>query len=388
MLRVEEVNDVTALEGYRERWRALADRAERVEIFQSYEWLTAWLDCFWQQRPIAFVFVTEGERLLGLAPLLDDAQGAVGCARSLALPVNSHAVRADLLCVGDEAEVAAALLDHLRRTRRQVKVRFKTCLCASPAARAVLEAAPHHRMATMSLEGRCSRLIRLDGDWQGYLESRSRHFRSELRRKRRKLERAGRVRWRVVARADECERALEDVYRIEKRSWKEGAETSITAEPRLERFYHRFALRAADRGWLRLFLLQLDAEPIAYIYGVAYRNEYYAIKTSYDQRYRALSPGVVLFAHALEHACDHGLVAVDLLGVDARWKRELANDLRRYGEICVFSRGLVRCHGCALRAERLKPWVRRRAPRLLAWRRRLRQALARAGHGRGGGGRR
>ena len=77
---------------------------------------------------------------------------------------------------------------------------------------------------------------------------------------------------------------------IEANSWKQDDGSSFTAAEQLVQFYGRFAVQAAENGWLRLYLLYLDGQPVAHIYGVVFRNHYYALKTSYHSAYRNLAP--------------------------------------------------------------------------------------------------
>ena len=44
-------------------------------MFDSYEWVTTWLESFWKDRPIAFLFVRDGRSLAGVLPLLSDSDG-------------------------------------------------------------------------------------------------------------------------------------------------------------------------------------------------------------------------------------------------------------------------------------------------------------------------
>jgi CelD/BcsL family acetyltransferase involved in cellulose biosynthesis len=118
-------------------------------------------------------------------------------------------------------------------------------------------------------------------------------------------------------------------------------------------------------------LLLLDGRPVAHICGAVYKNVYYALKTSYDEAYRAWSPGILLFWHVLERVFGEGLAIFDFLGEESPWKTGLANDLRRHVEGCVFVDDAYRCRWGAARENRLKPFVREHLPTVVALRRSL-----------------
>jgi CelD/BcsL family acetyltransferase involved in cellulose biosynthesis len=188
--------------------------------------------------------------------------------------------------------------------------------------------------------------------------------RTELRRKTKKMEQAGRVDIVCVSSPKDCERAFADAVRVEAKSWKEPTHTSFGTEKGVARFYQTLARRCAETGKLRNYLLYLDGQPVAHLFGVEFRRRYLALKTSYDQTYKALSPGVVLMRHALQDSFQRGLEIFDFVGVESRWKNELATDQGTYVDVCVFRRNLLPCRACKLIQTRLRPLAKRYYRRL------------------------
>src|ERR1700722_15614036 len=66
------VTDAGAAEALRPAWRQLQERSGRNEITQSPDWLLTWWRTFGglQDRQLRLGLFYEGERLIGLAPLL------------------------------------------------------------------------------------------------------------------------------------------------------------------------------------------------------------------------------------------------------------------------------------------------------------------------------
>jgi CelD/BcsL family acetyltransferase involved in cellulose biosynthesis len=366
-LRIEEVGTAGGLEHFRPAWEVLAERAPHAELFETPLWLSAWLDAYWRDRPLAFLFAFSDERLVGLAPLLDDREGLLGCPDCLVTPVNPHARRCSLLAEGDPGPVVAAVMSHLERTRRGARLRLRCCDGAAPVVAAIQE---HHPLSLIRPKEACP-LIRLEGDWEGYLASRPRHLRHELARKRKRLETEKDAKWISLGDPAEVEAGMAEVLRIESTSWKHAEGTSIASEAGAAGFYSTLARSAAARGRLRLELLYLDGEPAAHILGIVFRGTYYALKTSYDEAYRQLSPGIVLFQHAIRRAFEERLAVFDFLGADARWKTELANAERAHVDACAFSPSAWRCRWDQVRVDRIKPFLEEHAPAVAALRRRI-----------------
>ncbi|MHB8873945.1 MAG: GNAT family N-acetyltransferase [Myxococcaceae bacterium] len=375
MLEIEEVRDPEQLAGHQGPWRELVERSPTGDIFQTWEWLSSWLECFWAGRPIRFLFVHDAGRLVGLAPLLDDPSGKVGCRGSLPLPVNEHVRRLDLVQDGDPRELLEALVRHLGKSNARFRLVLKQGRLSSPTGAALQAAAQSFGLAFTRVETLPSPIIRIDCDWPAFLATRSAHTRSELKRKSRKLERDFQPAWSIVSAPGECQRGMDDVMHIEERSWKEDAGTSFNAGDGLERFYRTVALRFAEAGWLKIYLLHLASQPVAHVFGAEFKQEYFAIKTSYDAAFRDASPGVVLIENALRDAFTRKLRAFDLLGEDSRWKRELANDSRPHANLCLYSRLDPYCACCAAHNGLLKPFIRANAPGVLAVARKVAAAL-------------
>lgn len=376
-LTVTEVRDLAALVDHRAEWDALVAASPDGSFFETYEWLTTWAECFWAPRKPAFMFVRDGSRLVGFAPFLADDAGDAWCRRSLTLPFHSHVPRANVVAAeGMRAEVLDAVIASVASTRGSAPLVFPQMDSASPVWTAVESAARRQGRVITQWDDLTVPFIRLDGDFDAYLQSRSSHVRQEMRRKRRKLEKSARVEYAVTSTPRECGTAINDIFAVEVKSWKQQEGTSFATEPGVSAFYTTLARLAAERGWLRLYVMYMDGAPVAHIYGVVFRNEYLALKTSYDQSVRDLSPGSVLFEFAVRDACENGLAAFDMLGMEARWKNDLATDARRLATACLIAPTSLRCQSCRSVEHTLKPYLRAHAPWLLSLKRRMTRASA------------
>lgn len=362
MYNIQEIRQVKDLDSIQDEWDRLLESNRDGSLFLSKEWLKTWLEVYWKGRPIRFLLARDKNGLRGLAPLLVDNAGELWCPRSLTLPANPHSHTCNILGGQDEIEVLDAFLAHLARGKSHARVAFKHIVRSSGVATRLPEIAGQHRMCTVARGSTNWSLVRIDGDWEDYLKSRKARVRRELRRKRKKLERAGQFEIRVVTTPEQCDYAMEQVFHVERKSWKEREGTSLTTEPGAGGFYATLARLCAGRGWLRIYLLYLNGRPIAHIIGVKFRNAYTALKTSYDETYEALSPGIVLFGHALQEAFEAKLGLFDFAGHESRWKQELATHSETHLDVCAFSRGCVGCRACGFLHSVVKPTVKRLVP--------------------------
>ena len=368
-LQVVEVSDRCDLEQYRPPWEELLARDPHSGFFDTHEWLSTWLEFFWQDRPIAFLLIYRDRELVALMPLLADEAGETWCRNTLALPINHFSTRADMIGERTTRDVLEAVWGHLRETRRAVRLGLQSVAADSSLLPALEHLADVERLRIQEWPSLVCPVVRIEGNWDGYLASLSKHVRSEIRRKRRKLERTGDVGLRIVTSPADSKAAMEDILHIEERSWKEASHSSFTAVRGLADFYNTLSLRCAHRDWLRNYVLYVDQVPVAHMVGMVYRQRYYALKTSFDEDYSKLSPGAVLAGYALEQAFNEQLHVFDFLGIPSRWKDELANDVREHVGRCLFEEGQYRCRTCAYYHNRLKPVLKSHIPDALLQRR-------------------
>lgn len=142
--------------------------------------------------------------------------------------------------------------------------------------------------------------LRLPGSWEDYLAERSANFRQQLRRREHALARAGQVALRL---ADEAtlDGDLDTLFALHSARWG-STRTDFADIP----FHRDLAREALGRGWLRLWLLELDGRPLAAWHGfqVGPLASYY--QAGRDPVYERLSVGFVLLAHSIRSAIAEG----------------------------------------------------------------------------------
>lgn len=144
-------------------------------------------------------------------------------------------------------------------------------------------------------------------------------FRREINAKRRKLEKLGRLEFRVV-RSGDVDGPLSEFLALEASGWKGRKGTAIARDERLARMYRRFARAAARRGWLRLHRLELDGRLVAGSMDVVIAGRGTAMKTAFAEELARFSPGVVLQAEILRSAIADGVRELDFLGTADPYK--------------------------------------------------------------------
>jgi len=359
---IQEVTDRGELSALEPEWGRFVADVPVAELFSTPAWVTSWLDAFWEGRPIRFLFARDDGRLVGVAPLLVDEEGTFCCRGALALPVDSVSWRGEVLHTPAAGDATLdAMLGHLA-PGGGVRLNLRRLADDSTTARALRAAVQRRGLwGTWRTEDRTP-IITVPGSIEEYLQSRTKHVRHELRRKQKRLLNAGPVEIRIVQQDDELHAAFEDVRAIEAKSWKGEVASSFLESPGAEKFYRTLFAKSAGVAWPRIYVMHFKGKPAAHVFGMVFRDQYYAFNSSFDAALGGFSPGAVLILRSIEDACVQKLKVFDFMGSEYRWKNEMATGFRQHLHVCIFSNPLSRCGARWVSDQQVKPFVRRRLP--------------------------
>jgi CelD/BcsL family acetyltransferase involved in cellulose biosynthesis len=306
-------------------WDELALRG--ASPFLTHEWLSRWWAAFGSGEHPVWVVLHDDDGTMRAGACLQRTRG-----NGLDSAADELSGDWDVLARDEPArrEIWASIFDlrasriHLGRVLEPASMR-----CLGDA----LECSGYR---TVRRTGPYSPWLALPGSWEDMLAGVSRKFRAEIRQRRRALERAGRANLRTVCSGPTLERDLRTFLRLEASGWKGRAGTSILGNTAAEGLYLGFARDAADKGWLRLDLVELDGEVIAASYGCAFAGTTTLMKVGFDEAHRRLAPGTVLAAEAIRRSIEEGLQGCDFLGEREPYKERWTSEVRPREQIWAY----------------------------------------------------
>ncbi|HEU0023648.1 MAG TPA: GNAT family N-acetyltransferase, partial [Thermoleophilaceae bacterium] len=274
-------------------WDRLAEAAGNV--FSTREWASMWWRHFGAGRDLRLIACRDSDgSAVALLPLYLNRTRPL---RVLRFVGHGPADQLGPVCApADRERVAGALRGVLadRRWRADLLVGDRLGGAEGWAAMTgatVLLAEPS---PTLAIDGR---------SWDDFLASRSKNFRDQVRRRERKLAKSHELAFRL----SEAERLDEDMttlLRLHSARWEDA---SAAFEPHLESFHRQFAAVALERGWLRLWLAEVDGKPVAAWYGLRYAGCESFYQSGRDPSWDSHSVGFVLLAHSIRSAFEDGL---------------------------------------------------------------------------------
>jgi len=338
-ITVEPANLFAEPDIYREPCLQMA-AAAGGDVGLTYEWTEAlWRAHFGSDTPLAVILRDQQEAIVGLVPMFTRRRSRMRLPVRQLLPLSTlYSTRGGLSVFNDNATVEA-LLAALERAAEWDSFELHVER-GSELDRMLCEAAHANGYRLSRTRYESAPFTTLDGTFEDYLSEKSGNFRSNLRRKTKKLENKFAFTVKVCTGPDEAEQAVQDIIYIDKNSWKEKEGTSISSRKETESLYKNLSKNLSEVGWLRIYIMYIEDNPVAFDYGVFFHNNYFMLKTSYIESMSDHSLGIVLRGKVLEDLFEIGAKEHDFMWGVEHYKMQWSNGLREYDRLIIYNKNL------------------------------------------------
>jgi CelD/BcsL family acetyltransferase involved in cellulose biosynthesis len=295
-----------------EEWGRLAERAGNV--FATPEWLTTWWKHFGHDDAELRVDAVRDDRdLVGLLPLYVWRSRPP---RTLRFLGHGPSDVMGPVCAREDRPVVAAALE-----RSLAHGGWDVLLAERLDSAEVLPPA----LAARELQREPSPALAIDGmEWEKFLASKSSNFRQQVRRRERRLASDHELRFRLTDDPARLDSDLEVLFRLHRERWGERGSDALSE--RRAAFHRDFARIALERGWLRLWTLELDGRPVAAWYGLRFAGRELYYQAGRDPAFEKQAVGFVLLAHTIREAMNDGMREYDFLRGGEGYKDRFTDD--------------------------------------------------------------
>lgn len=333
-----EFGDFATFLRLRARWDELVSQNPLDAPFLRHDFLRLWMENFAPDARLS-LWTAGQEREVELAlPLIEHRGLFRGIpARIWRAPVNVHSCRFDLIAPSKErfpTKLADAFAEALLQ-RKDFDVIEVPDVPDDGVFHQIWEKIGAQGFPTFAWPSMNSPWIDLSSGEKG-LQLTS-HFRSNLRRRRRKLEAIAPLTLQRCVGGAELEALLEEGLLLEQSGWKGSERTAIACSPVLRAFYSEWARSNALSGELCLYFLRLGERAIAFQFGIASGQTYYLPKVAFDESLGECSPGHVLMDFVVRDLIQRGFERFDFLGPSMSWKLEWTRSSRQHHWLYVFA---------------------------------------------------
>jgi CelD/BcsL family acetyltransferase involved in cellulose biosynthesis len=314
------ISDESQLERWIDQWDDLADHAERP--YMTPAWTLAW----WRHlRPsdgvLKLVLVVEGETLIGVTPLYVQPTRRPFVYRMLGLPYD--APKQPLAREGDEEIVAVKTAEALTAEDPRADGLELPGLPRDALWRRLLQGSDPGAHVYEAAE-RSVPVVPLDGDgFDAWFGSKSRNFRQQMRRARRRLEESGGI-VAQAATAEEMAERIPGLIELHESRWQERGGSAVV-RPGLTEMLRDATSQLGVPGRARMWFAEAEGRMVSAHLVVACggRSSYWL--GGFDDDFAAFHPGMLCLLAEIEYACEIGQHLVDLGAGDHAYKLRLAS---------------------------------------------------------------
>ncbi len=339
-LTVKTISSVAELRDVAAPWDDLWQQSDVTDPTARAELLAIWLEHFAANRRFCAIVIEENGTFLAALPLVEQR------IRKLVLtghvPSNGWAQGAGLL-LRQDIDVTSAielLVRQLRRLKWSL-LWFECVRLDSPGYTALRQTVAGAEIPLSSKSQYKVGLVETTGHWSDYCAALSSNTRKNLNRWQRKYESEPEVRivqWPNGTSLD-LPTVMKESFALEHATWKGENGSSVVGRGVLPYFLRQAeALRAL--GHCSLFLMYVGDRLIVFQYGYIAKGIYHDCKTSFDEQFKHLAPGQLLYQHITRLCFDDPAIRCrDNLGAVSEASRIWHTKSYRLGQLLLAPRG-------------------------------------------------
>ena len=331
-----------------------------------------WYSCFATPDEVRIYRIIEQDETIGYLPMLLQRRRGI---RYLTNLINSHCLHGDPLIMDDKKGVFCRSIAHSLfsdTSSWDVLIhRFNYSFSDIPELFSDNGFLENYKIKHMrKIEPTYS--ILLDKSSDAYFHNdMSSGARKSLRLSLNRLSRAGIVTFHCYMNAEAMEH-WPTFLALENSGWKGKGHTSIKSLPsNFRKYYELMFGLLASKGVLHLYVLELNARPIASGFGYVEGSTFHWAKAGYDEQFRDFSPSNLLLFRIIEHLISEypSLERLHMFPWDYGYKHRFTNEKATYTDTVIYSntiRGKT-SYGLSL----LKHWIREKNPEILTHTKRI-----------------
>ncbi|TFG61598.1 MAG: GNAT family N-acetyltransferase, partial [Gemmatimonadales bacterium] len=321
----------------------LLDRNETRTADLSPAWQLTYWDHFVADSELFLLVVREAGQIVAIAPLKRSKIWKLGLPiRYLEFIAAEESNYQDFIIGRRREEVLDSILKFLILHRSQWDVLY---LCHLPeqstTARYILDAPGRWNRSVVSRVAgviRCT-YMEIDKTWEQYCNSTTK-VRNKIASKRRKLQKLGALTSFHCSNEQEYQTNLLRFFELHRRRWNGTDTPSQFHDDRYCRFYRDAGLQLLPKEQIDLFMVEVDAKPIAGLLTLRYDRGCVQQLTAYDPAYAHASPSLVMHELFVEELFADNVRVFDF-GHYYAYKEAWANSFKNTLDIKVHLGGPV-----------------------------------------------
>lgn len=337
-LRVTEFNEFETL---KDRWNHTLYESLDNNVFSTWEWLSTWWKHFEERKRLTILAIEDRNEIQAIAPFVYSKLnflrfGSLKKISFVGYPQSDYAT----LILKEKKERYLELFfnylnDHIDWDYLDLQDIPETDASTDLLRRILKKQFKHSEEKVCNV---CPYLP-LPSSVDIFMKGLGQNKRRNLRRYLRKLKKEYRVEFKKYDDIGSVEEAMKTFFRLHQTRWKSKGEPGAFNDPTFRDFHIDVASLFATKGWLGLYFLTANNEPISAEYNFEYNHKSYNYLPGWDAEYSRYRVGSLTQICAIENCINRGLKEYDMMRGNEPYKSEWTNFARKNLEARVVRKG-------------------------------------------------
>jgi len=320
-------------------WEILLDNND-PSLLETIMWVYSWSHYYKDNGELEFLFMTDSGRTIGIVLVVITKEGFNR------LPARKLRLRPSFIDPSRKKDVIREILNYAKKEERCWDIVDFSDIDYD------LEIIDSFKSEVESLgfyslikEGGSYPYIGIDRSWEEYWSQRKGSFRKHLRYAQRRMAKLGNTNIIINtydgSQKTEIKKALEEMFALSLKSWKSGIGTALGSTEENKHLYTELIGMLSRKAKIQFSFLEHKDIAIAGSFGVLYKDVFYFIKTCYDEQYKDISPGSILWYLVFKNIFAYnGVLRIELFNGIFEHKSKWLTNIHKKAFILVFRKSL------------------------------------------------
>jgi CelD/BcsL family acetyltransferase involved in cellulose biosynthesis len=341
MLKIEELNNFNQLEELKDTWNIILSKSKNNEVFSTWEWLSCWWKHFGKERKLKVLIVRDANEIIGIAPLMlsNYHYFKLGKLRKIEFIGSPQSDYNNFILLRREQECLRVFLNYLIERCSDWDYLQLTDISEGSSTASFLYKVRNCYPIDYRVVNLCH-YIDLPNSFEIFLNGLSKNMRRNLRKRIQKLNKTYDVEVKTQNDFSSIREAMSLFFLLHQKRWRSKGKAGAFNKKEIIDFHIDLAENFARKGWLSLYFLTLNDQPVAAIYSFDYCLKKYGYLSGFDPNYGSYGIGNILRMYVVEDCIKRGLKVYDLARGDEPYKSDWTRRVSKNLEVQLQRNGL------------------------------------------------
>lgn len=332
-MKIIELKNFSQIEDYGVSWDYLLNISRDNHIFLTREWLETWWKHFGANKELLLLAVEEGGKILAVAPLMKTKYKLLKIGLNVIEFIGSpHSDYHSFILVKEPFRCVSTIMNYINEQNWDC-IELKNIPEDSETSKVLNSRLRDNIKLKQSVIDICV-FVRLPKTLEEYLLMVPKKIQTNMFRREKKLKSTHKIEYKSFIDLNlSIEKAMEIFFTLHQKRWQSKGYKGVFANCHLRNFHMDVAKKFSERGWLNLFFLCSDGEPIAAEYAFQYKNKCYLYLTGFDPKYAKFGIGILSQFYAIQYSIRNGLKEFDMMRGYHPYKMQWGSRIRRNLEL-------------------------------------------------------